>query len=64
MDVGKVAANVSSAGVQTLLMTATPSRIMQSRLDDDVRIVYAFSMGKAIEEHYVCDYRIVLPHLT
>eukprot|EP00965_Chrysotila_dentata_P222905 6193256-Pleurochrysis_carterae.AAC.1 len=55
MDVGKVAANTSSAGVQTLLMTATTSQIMQSRLDDDVRVVYAFWMGKAIEQHYVCD---------
>eukprot|EP00965_Chrysotila_dentata_P218299 6190510-Pleurochrysis_carterae.AAC.1 len=38
---------------------------MESRFEDGfLSTVYSFSMKKAIEEKYVCDYRIVIPDLV
>eukprot|EP00965_Chrysotila_dentata_P073894 2440622-Pleurochrysis_carterae.AAC.1 len=60
----RVAANASKNGIRTLLITATPGKVMQSRFEDDfLSTVYSFSMNEAIKEKYVCDYRIVLPEL-
>lgn len=44
---------------RVLLVTATPPSIMDELIVGD--IIYQYSMQKAIENHYICDYKIYLP---
>eukprot|EP00965_Chrysotila_dentata_P204159 6182161-Pleurochrysis_carterae.AAC.1 len=61
----RVVTNASKLGVRTLLITATPGKVMQSRFEEDfLSTVYSFSMSKAIEKKYVCDYCIIIPELV
>jgi superfamily II DNA or RNA helicase len=46
---------------RVLLVTATPPSIMEELIVGD--IIYQYSMQKAIENHYICDYEIYLPAL-
>jgi superfamily II DNA or RNA helicase len=46
---------------KVLLVTATPPSIMEELIVGN--IIYQYSMQKAIENHYICDYEIYLPLL-
>lgn len=47
----------------TMLLTATPGILMRERMAEGFRDVYSYSLGDAIRQGFVCDYRIVIPTL-
>ncbi len=46
---------------KVILLTATPSEEMKEIIDCET--LYKYNMDKAIEDKYICDYRIYLPYL-
>jgi superfamily II DNA or RNA helicase len=54
-------ANVLDKFSKVILLTATPSEEMKTMIDCET--LYKYNMDKAIEDKYICDYRIYLPYL-
>jgi superfamily II DNA or RNA helicase len=47
---------------KVLLVTATPPKILNELIVG--KVIYQYSMQKAIENHHICDYQIYLPQLN
>ncbi len=54
-------ANILEKINKVILLTATPSEEMKEIIDCET--LYKYNIDKAIEDKYICDYRIYLPYL-